>query len=870
MGTWKRLFLLFLVVLLRVGASFGQTQLFGVVVNTERKPIEGASVQLTTRTNKTIAFSFTDERGRFTLVLKEMRDSICNLNVRHISYQGKILTVEAGTKDIQISLLPKLTTLKEVIVKAPPLYQKGDTITYSLKAFTSDADLTLRDALKKLPGLDIAENGKIKYQGKEISNFYIEGLDLLGGKYNIATNNIPSSYVSSVQVLNNHSDAKIDKGTLSDNVALNVRLTKQAKIRPVGSYNIIGGGGDDAIYQASGSAMVFKPNFQLIGALKAGNITEFSTDNSLDNISKEEVQSLASIVVLERMGASPPIKRERYINPEDYFISLGSISKLSETTTLSANLGYGLSKTRYDYNYNLDFVNGISQSIIIQQQTSPMESKHTPFLSLDYKNNADKRYFQNKFSIKYNHLSSKVLDLSLLSKSRAGLGGRYQDINLSDVLSLRWRRGNTQWGVLGLVRYLSTPKSHIEVFKNNEDRIHQLADSRQFLSRISLYSSYTFKGNRISFPISIQYQKDNLLTQLTYSSAEERFVNDLWGQNLLLSCTPEYEYTHPLRKYVFRLKLSLLNEYIDYQNTGTNPLQQKKSSFRLNPSIYLNYKLNAKSDFRVTATYSETEGNLLDLLTSSIQTNTRVARSNSGILTQNQTLQVSADYGFRLPIEMWFLNVGGTYTYQNRNLISAQIVSSDLLNNITTPHNNVVNMLNIFGALTKQIQGLRTKITLSGAYSHSEQSMVQNDVGYRYKGGSLTLSSSIVSKPFNFLDLNYLYLFNKAFNRVMGKGQHLSTHTQNVRIDIKPNPKWSFKLSSEINTKEISPSNWANMCLFDIGATYIHRKLRYSIELNNLFNNRSYSYSIFNGVNTYSYYYSLRGRELLLSITLTM
>lgn len=105
----------------------------------------------------------------------------------------------------------KGTELKEVVVKAPAIYQRGDTLSYNLSSYITKSDYTLKDALKKLPGIDIEKSGKIKYLGKDISNFYIDGLDLLGGKYNIATTNIPASYVNSVQVLNNHQAVNMNK-----------------------------------------------------------------------------------------------------------------------------------------------------------------------------------------------------------------------------------------------------------------------------------------------------------------------------------------------------------------------------------------------------------------------------------------------------------------------------------------------------------------------------------------------------------------------------------------------------------------------------------------------------------------------------------
>ena len=57
--------------------------------------------------------------------------------------------------------------------------------------------------------------------------------------------------------------------------------------------------------------------------------------------------------------------------------------------------------------------------------------------------------------------------------------------------------------------------------------------------------------------------------------------------------------------------------------------------------------------------------------------------------------------------------------------------------------------------------------------------------------------------------------------------------------------------------------------LFDLGLSYRHRALRPSLDLRNVFNRRHYSYSLFSAVNTYTYSYRLRGRELWLTASLT-
>ena len=175
--------------------------------------------------------------------------------------------------------------------KAPQIIQRGDTLSYRLSSFAGKGDYTLRDAMKRLPGIEVTSSGSIKYLGKDISNFYIEGMDLLGGQYNVATNNIPADYVTSVQVLNNHKDAKMDKDVLSDDVAINIKLSKHAKFKPVGTYEAIGGlGSNGGLYQTNGAGMLFKSRMQLLGTFKIGNIREFATDENINHFLNDQLE----------------------------------------------------------------------------------------------------------------------------------------------------------------------------------------------------------------------------------------------------------------------------------------------------------------------------------------------------------------------------------------------------------------------------------------------------------------------------------------------------------------------------------------------------------------------------------------------------
>ena len=151
------------------------------------KPVSDVIIKLMNGT-KTLAFTTTNARGEYAIELKSSPSGEATLQFSHISYEkeSERLSLKEQTTKVDMILTPKSISLKEVTVKATPLWQRGDTLSHNLASFLGKGDVTLEDGLKRLPGVDVAKSGAISYMGTPISQFNIEGLDLLGGKYNLA------------------------------------------------------------------------------------------------------------------------------------------------------------------------------------------------------------------------------------------------------------------------------------------------------------------------------------------------------------------------------------------------------------------------------------------------------------------------------------------------------------------------------------------------------------------------------------------------------------------------------------------------------------------------------------------------------------
>ena len=162
--------------------------------------------------------------------------------------------------------------LKEVTVRNAPISSVGDTLTYNVASFKSASDRSIEDIIRKLPGIRVEDNGRIYYNGEPINKFYIEGLDLLAGRYALASRNISPDDVTAVNIYENHQPTRVLKDVVfSENAALNLKLKKKSMLKPIGYVK--GGVGlndaDDVLWLGEAFSLLITPKRQMLLSAKA-------------------------------------------------------------------------------------------------------------------------------------------------------------------------------------------------------------------------------------------------------------------------------------------------------------------------------------------------------------------------------------------------------------------------------------------------------------------------------------------------------------------------------------------------------------------------------------------------------------------------
>lgn len=378
------------------------------------------------------------------------------------------------------------------------------------------------------------------------------------------------------------------------------------------------------------------------------------------------------------------------------------------------------------------------------------------------------------------------------------------------------------------------------------------------MSKKHLYS-------RIYLPILLNYYMDKVQTSLHPTDES----NDVNMQNLRMALVPQYEYSHPQYKYVFRLEIPMRIDYISHKDN----LESASSGswyYSVCPSVYCNYKVTSRSVLRTNIFYARTFGDILDFLKTPVRFNDTSLKVGSGILADNKSLNASLHYDYKIPLKMWFFNADFLYNQEKNNLLMSQDASSTLItmSKIYAPNTGRSFMGQV--GVTKFIEPIKTKISLNGGYQWKRQTTLQNDFQQEYTWKSWAFSPYLTSQPCKYVELAYNGMFAKTYLSTEYQNNSYLSQQHKVSLKLMPFDGFTFDTSADIVKNELTKDVSKTMSLLDMGLSYRKKAMKISFDIRNILNQRQYAYTIYNSVNTFTYNYLLRGRECVCTVKLTM
>jgi Carboxypeptidase regulatory-like domain len=278
----KKLLLVTVLLFVTISISAQSVKVRGVITDSLSQPLEFANVVATVTSSGAIeSYAISNDKGMYQLDLPKGETYTLKASFLGYSTQEKIVAVteDDGNKNLDFVLTSLADELDGVeITYEMPVTVKGDTIIYNADSFTTGDERKLGDVMKKLPGVEVNEDGEIQVEGKPVTKVMVEGKDFFDGDSKLATKNIPADAVDKVEVLRNYNEVGQMRGLGNDqdNVAINIKLKEGKKNFWFGE--IAAGGGaineDEFGYLAHPKLFYYSPEYSLNFITDFNNIGE--------------------------------------------------------------------------------------------------------------------------------------------------------------------------------------------------------------------------------------------------------------------------------------------------------------------------------------------------------------------------------------------------------------------------------------------------------------------------------------------------------------------------------------------------------------------------------------------------------------------
>jgi len=173
------------------------------------EPVAFASVYVIPSKDTTITnFTITDAKGAARL--EEVPYGSYTFRVEMMGYKPFVREryfrerrVDMGTIRLQID--ENFLEAATVTAAGNPIVVKKDTVEFNASSFRVGANAMLKDLLLRMPGMEITDDGKVKFNGEAIDHLTVGGRTFFFDDQSTALNNLPAAVVDKIRVIDRDS-----------------------------------------------------------------------------------------------------------------------------------------------------------------------------------------------------------------------------------------------------------------------------------------------------------------------------------------------------------------------------------------------------------------------------------------------------------------------------------------------------------------------------------------------------------------------------------------------------------------------------------------------------------------------------------------
>ena len=710
--------------------------------------------------------------------------------VMRISYIGyhnftRALTIDGTKKEVQggtVMMTPSSAMLQTATVTATmrQMEVKEDTLIFNADAFKTPEGSVLEELLKKMPGIEVEDNGTVKFNGKTVSKILVGGKEFFGNDRNMALKNLPTEIVDKVKAYDKQSDmarmtgiddgeeetvldltikkgmqqgwfgnADLAVGTeelYAERVMLN-RFQDRTQYSLVGQNNNTGGNGTTTTHMGGFNMALERGKWEIGGNVRYNG-------SKRDSWSKSSSQNFVTTNSSFSNNFNDNLNKNRNVNG-DFRIEW----KPDSMTTLNfrPNFSFGNSNSKsqgLSATFNADpyDTENLAEGLTDVEITNPLEQME--LISHDIKVNQNENSSRSKGN-NVNFGGNLILNRRLNNVGRnfsIRLNGNYSDnesknYSLSDVtyfqrndsidLTYRYRTTpnssrnitagfNYSEPLIAKTLFLQTNYSFNYQKRHSDGKTYDMGDIEYLVDSIRAVGAgfLPYDYNRfLDEDLSRYTDNENKINTL---DVQLRWVNSL--VNLNVGVRTEHQH-----------------QRVDYQYQGLDTIASR-SFMRVSPTLNLRLRFSRQHTLRVTYRGNTQQPNITDMFSMTDNSNPLNIREGNPNLKPSFTNSLNIDWNNYLTTTLQNFNARLQFQNTLNNIENRTAYNEETGGRITRPENinGDWNMNGNFGFTTPIYwDNLTLSTTTSGRYQNNVSYIYQNQQTLKNKVRSTTLGENL-------------------------------------------------------------------------------------------------------------------------------
>ena len=656
-------------------------------------------------------------------------------------------------------------------------------------------------------------------------------MDVTGGSYNQVNENLKANAVESAEIIERHQPIRSLRNKVpTDKIALNLMLKPEARAKWIWNTQAAFGYGDEALYDVRLNALQLAKSKQGLYTYK-GNHSGKDLTTELEQLTFNDVHQPDEVPSLIGLPTfSMPLEKHRLLDNDTHLLSLNRIRRKDEVKQNRLSFRYlhdeqgrkqGTDET---YHYPSDTLR------IVDMQDHRLR---TDLLRAewDYEKNAEQAFTRNVLTFQGKRtdvLSEMREDFDLTQRIRT------DQVEAENRFSTIYNKENHTWGLRSYLHYTYLPSSLKFGDTKLDINLHQAYTDNHFY--------YLRKKN--GFGIELTTGINGRLTSM----------EDFKAHRLQLYAQPTFSW----ERNNFRIAATPVVDWERYPN-------QKESRTHFNPRLYLRHNLSSRWSIQASASLHHQSESPEAFYPSTHYADYRtLVRMKEEIGNmQSQSYMFYTEY--KRPVKEFFWTLTLSHFNTRRDYLTHTDYQGKEFMITSLEHRHRTESYQARSIISKGFYDWNLKASLEAIYTYGKGKQAGQGIIQPYETRWLSLKPKISWTPFAWFSASYQSTLTRSETRISTPLPALWEVQQRLSLSI-GNEDFNLNLNGEHYYNELSVDESKSTWLADAGIQYNVGKCRWTLSLNNLFNQEEFRYTTYSDVRSFTSWMKIRPRECVVSL----